>query len=501
MLAEFRADSAEPDDGTIPGLRFGAVKHPDSDSTSSLITQLRARFSDAGIVVVGEALSKLAVFLAIPIAAIVLSDTELGILAIGLLFYTLLLILFDFGLSGAATKLQFNDPVDGSVWWLLFTVIGVGLPLTYLIGPVVVGAAFTSIEFYPMLASIPIAAAAGAAITVGQATLRARFEFKAFTGLTVLRSVGTVVPAVTAAATTSSAAGYFVGMTAGLVVVAFVTLIALRGAIGPPSTTQWRGALAFGIPLIPHLLFGVIMNLADRLLLERWTSLEDLGRYALAYQLAWATGALALALNNVWIPMLYRRSSDHGIEAGDAMVARAAWPAMLSIDVLAVTVVIASPFVYGLLRPDSHTDMVIFVAVGAASAIYAMYLLAVGPVFVRERTWVIPIVTGIGAAVNLTGNVLLIPSHGINGAAVATFLGYAASLLSLTLVERAMKFPTWYVKRMVSAGTLQVLTGSVAVALAGWLSLIPVTFGVVIAAVGVRRDPTSGTSANDPSNT
>ncbi len=472
---------------------------PQSAPSASLVAQIRARIADAGVVVVGEGLSKIVVFLAIPIAALILTDTELGVLAIGLLLYALLLILFDFGLSGAATKLQFNVPLDGSVWWLLFTVIGVGLPLTYLITPALVSMSFSSVEFYPTLATVPIASAAGAMINIGQATLRARFEFKTFAGLTMLRSLGTVVPAVLVGAVTHSAEGYFVGMAVGLVSVAAATLLFLRRAIGPPSTAQWRSALAFGIPLIPHLLFGVVMNLADRLLLERWTSLEDLGRYALAYQLAWAAGALALALNNVWTPMLYRRSADRGIESGDAMVARAAWPTVFSVNTIALGVAMIAPFIYSLLRPVGIPDSILFIAVAAASAVYSLYLLSVGPVFVRERTWVIPLVTGVGAAVNLTGNVILIPSHGITGAAVATFLGYGASLLTLITAEALMRFPSWYVRRMGATALVQVILGSVAVALAGWLSLIPLGISLAVAMYGVRRDVSSRAPRNEGS--
>ncbi len=442
----------------------------------SLLSQLRSRLGDVTVVVISEGLARAAAFVAIPVAAIFLDDGELGVLAIGLLVFSVVVILYDFGLGGAAVRLYFKDPMDGSVWWLRFAIVGVGLPIVYLVAPIVTEFLFVDVDFYPVLAPVPIAAAAAAIVTVGQAFLRARFEFKSFGALTVARAAAVSLPAIVGVILTRSARGYLTGMAIGLGALAIVTLIAMRKSIGAPSRRQWRAAIFFGVPLVPHLLFGVVMNLADRVLVERWIGLTDLGQYALAYQLSWATAAVVLAVNNLWSPMLYRTAERDGFAATDSMVARAVWSVVAFGGLAAAATVVAARVLFTMLRPDATIDSRVFLAVAAASAANALYVLAVGPIFVRNKTWAIPVITGAGALANLGGNVLLIPRYGITGAAVATFGGFIVTLAVFIALGPRLDVSSEFLRKFRNASIAVFLASSVVIWIGGWA-------GVALAAI------------------
>ena len=70
------------------------------DAVMNLWERTRGFASDAGAVVAGEGFARLTSFLAIPIAALFLSDAELGRVALGLLAFTFVSVLFNFGLGG-----------------------------------------------------------------------------------------------------------------------------------------------------------------------------------------------------------------------------------------------------------------------------------------------------------------------------------------------------------------------------------------------------------------
>jgi O-antigen/teichoic acid export membrane protein len=44
-----------------------------------------------------------------------------------------------------------------------------------------------------------------------------------------------------------------------------------------------KSALAFGLPLVPHTLATWVLEFADRAILERFVSLDDLGLYSMGY--------------------------------------------------------------------------------------------------------------------------------------------------------------------------------------------------------------------------
>lgn len=415
-----------------------------------------------GVVLVGEAVSRLIGFAGLPLAALFLSNSELGSLAIAMLALSLMVILFDFGVPGAATKLHFDDE-DGDghrgLWWLMLSIIGGGFIVVLLAGPLVVGAAFQDVSFYPLIFAVVITAVGGALTAFGQARYRATFQFERFAGLAVARSVLLVGPGVVGAALTNTAIGYVYGIAIGQVLLGVITVGLFRHEIGTPTSASWRPALLFGLPLVPHLLFGWWLSLADRVLLERWWGLAEVGIYALAYQLSFATGLLLMGLNNLWAPVVYRLFSRDGSERGDAAVAVAVIPALSGFVLAGALTATIAPWVYELIRPESPAPDGIFAVVVLASLFFGIYLLGVSPVFARSASKVVPIVTGIGVVANLGGNLMLIPDHGGTGAAFATLLGYAATAIALILAGRAIGFSSLLLARLSAAFVALVVLG------------------------------------------
>jgi len=443
---------------------------------------------DSGVVLIGEGFARLTAFLAIPLAAIFLTDDELGRVALGVVIFALLTGIYSFGLQTAVIRFHFVDENDHSIWWLVMLVIAILLPATYLIAPWVADVVFTEEATSQSLTLIPLAAAAAAVIGVGMSSLKARFAFGRFSVLSVARAAGGAIPPIIGAAVTGNATGYFVGLAAGLVPLALIVLAANAKRIGAPSRTLWVPALIFALPLIPHFLFGVVLNLADRLVLERYTSVAEVGRYALAYQLAWGAGALANALNHVWGPILYRRQEQNGTSAADRLVALVAAPSAAATALLAVVSVVLAQVVYDLLRDTGKPDLIVFAAVAAGSVMFGTYLINVGPAFLRDLTWLIPLGTGTGAVVNVAANFALVPKYGANGAAIATFLAYGASASTIAVAQISRRFAPLVSKRLALVTGIELVFAAIALAVLGPWSIVPIAVMAGAPAVIFYRD-------------
>src|SRR5205807_17456 len=75
-------------------------------------------------------------------------------------------------------------------------------------------------------------------------------------------------------------------------------------------TTQlkWRhvgSALVFGLPLVPHLLSAWALTFVDRIMLEHFVPLGDVGFYNLGYNLGMGMLALVTSINQAYQPYYY----------------------------------------------------------------------------------------------------------------------------------------------------------------------------------------------------
>lgn len=440
------------------------------------------------MVLVGEVVARLTAFLAIPIAAIFLSDTELGRVALGVVIFALLTGIYAFGLHTAVIRFHFVDNDDHSIWWLMLLVVAILLPVTYAFAPWVTDVIFTDQDTAAALSLVPLASAAAAIIGLAMSSLKARFSFGKFAALSIARAAGGSIPPVIGAWVAADATGYFVGLAAGLVPLALFVLAVNLRRIGRPSRSLWVPALAFSLPLIPHFLFGVVLNLADRVILERYTTVAEVGRYSLAYQLSWGAGALALALNHVWGPILYRRQEQHGTASADRLTALASGPAAAATAALAVLSVIGAQIVYDLLRDSGKPDLIVFAAVAAGSVMFGAYLINVGPVFLRDLTWLIPLATGTGAAVNVATNFALVPEYGATGAAIATFVAYGASAATIAVAQMSKSFSPVLSRRLALVTGVELVCGAIALAVLGPLAAIPIAVMIIAPAAVYVRD-------------
>jgi len=71
---------------------------------------------------------------------------------------------------------------------------------------------------------------------------------------------------------------------------------------------EWRfvrESLSFSLPLLPHLVMASGLIVADRFILEHYSSLTEVGIYSLAYTLGMAMYVVTQSLAQAWLPMFF----------------------------------------------------------------------------------------------------------------------------------------------------------------------------------------------------
>ena len=184
-------------------------------------------------------------------------------------------------------------------------------------------------------------------------------------------------------------------------------------------------ALAFSIPLIPHMLAHWGLALSDRLILDGFVSKAELGVYSSGYQAAALLGMLLTGLNWAFMARYTR-----GAEANSSFdqLRRVVGVQAVATLVLSLLCFVFLPLILEMLLPSSFAGAAqVARIVSVAYFFYGLYLIPMNvlSMWLGETRW-IWVATVAALMLNILFNFAFIPVMGINAAAWSTLLGYAA---------------------------------------------------------------------------
>lgn len=257
----------------------------------------------------------------------------------------------------------------------------------------------------------------------------------------------------------------------------------------------FKNAFRFAWPFIPTLLLAWVLDLSDRIFIERYFDLQELGIYAMGYKLSMVFVFITYAFATAYAPVFYRlaNSEDQKIAQNQLMH----YSSLTATGYLLVVFLVAL-FAYEAVvlmlderysRAYEIVRIIIFAQFffalqGVTSLLYLMQ---------SKKTKEIMCMGFFVAVINIVLNFSLIPPFGIYGAAIATVL----SFIILTVIQYHYSKRWFFVPlpwRNIGAGILLV-----AVILSFynfwmeqwfWVSLASkvVLVGIVIAACCVKRN-------------
>lgn len=424
------------------------------------------------IYAVGDLLTKGARIVLVPYYIAMFTKSELGELAIltaiGIAAWTLC----TFGLNMAVQRQYFDYGDRGSefvssVW--LARLIG-GLPVLAIL--MLLATWYTSkvplAPSYLLMLGVLLSGYLRAGVTIVEGWFIAReqpLHYRSFTFSQFLCSTLLIIFFV-------SGLGWGVAgvVLAELIVWVLWTLLSavllFRNALPVWRGIHWAEVVTHCAPAIPHAFFMWGLTGIDRLLLPRMNvSLADIGTYDIGYQLASYLSIITLSLRSAWLPKYFRAVSQNA-EQGHREYGK-------TVDLFFKAILVAALAGF-LLAPESVWLVELVSSKSSQEYVQVFRIVLIGyigmagfiafnqPFLSERRIGPVALVSGVGLAINIVANLLLIPRLGVMGAAFATVIAYVAMSLMMFVSTQRRYSIAWEARGPIAFAVAALLLGGCA---------------------------------------
>lgn len=211
-----------------------------------------------------------------------------------------------------------------------------------------------------------------------------------------------------------------------LFVAIFVYLYLLGRGCWTLKKTYVKYSLEFGVPLIPHNLSHMVLSGADKIMINNMISASASGIYSLIYTLGMLTQVMFEAMNNVFVPWLFRQLDKNERES----IRYVQKYYLLIYCTVSVGVLTISPEVIKIIGSRDYWEgipMVMWIVY--AAFINFTYTLYVNVEFFYKKTMLISAGTVMAAFINIVLNLLFLKKFGYQFGAISTIISYLMLLI------------------------------------------------------------------------
>jgi O-antigen/teichoic acid export membrane protein len=415
-------------------------------------TRLKRLFANMSIYALGELGLTLLTAIFTPLLTFYLLPAELGTWSMSLMLYSGLSTICGLALHGAVTRYYYEHEFDASARrrfqgtisaFLLGWSLSLCVLLTF-IGPQLFDVLFEDLPFWPYGGFVVWMAFLSVSSVVPKATWAAAERSRAFVAVSALGSATNLFASLGLVMFTSlGVLGLFWGRTASLAVVAIPFGLYWWRRVGFAwHLGDLKSALAFSLPLVPHLLAHWVLGMSDRFLIERYfgadgalsaagtpAGLRAVGIYSAAYVFIEAVNMIAVSMNRAWVPQFTRAYGD---EAEHGFVGRSITYFLAAIGAMSMALVVLSPTVVRAVFDAKYVAAAEIAPILALGGLFqGVYYIYVSGLFYYKRNRLVPLVTLVSGTVNVALNILWLPLFGLAGAAWATVIGYMLLALGM----------------------------------------------------------------------
>ncbi|HZE73245.1 MAG TPA: oligosaccharide flippase family protein [Pyrinomonadaceae bacterium] len=414
-----------------------------------MLVHLRRLSSQTLIYGLGDAVTRVAALILLPIYTRFLTPDDYGKFAIATLFATVLALILDFGQRTAFFRFYFDtdDPIarrklTGTVLlFLLLASTAVLIPLTLSfnrLGPLLVRDA----SLVPLIQISLISTFFDVGSAIPFAIFRARQYAAKYAALSLARFTINVTLNIIAIVVLHLGVVGLVYANLGTSALFFLICLVLtvRDIEWTIEPTLLKQLLRFGLPLIPAGLAYWILNLSDRFFLQRYADLTQVGLYSVSYSIAAVLHMVIGWFNTAYAPYCYSIAKEPG---ATTIYARVMVYSIALLTLLGLGLSLFAREALALLTPPSyHAAAPIVPLIVLSYLFFEVYYIVSFGFDLTRKTGYAPFIIGTSALINLGLNVVLIPRYGMYGAAVATLVSYMLlPVIEYPIVRRLYPVP------------------------------------------------------------
>lgn len=416
-----------------------------------MFVRLKRLSLQSAIYTFGDLLNRAFGLLLIPIYTSYLTPDDYGILAITSTIASVLAILSMQSLESALTRFHY-DYADrasqrnfhGAIWILMLICALVMVVLSSTVGRPIFGWLFPDVPYVPYIRlAVWTTFFTNISYVLLKSLLRVRERPTTFSILNILVFlVNTAFVIYFVVGRQGGAQGNLIGrLLAAMALAAPFIIFYFRDASLHWSWKTAKESLRFSLPLLPHLLSLWVLNVSDRIILQRYVPLAEVGIYSLGYQIASILQLLAFSVTNAWSPFFYKTAGEPG---APRMLSRFSTYYMLLIVFLGTGIAALAQDMLLIVasNPEYYAAYQVVPWVVMGFVMRGFYFLFVTALYYRKQVRALPFVT-IGAGVlNIGLNLLTVPIYGYMAAAVNTFVAYAVqAAVMYYLAQQAFRLP------------------------------------------------------------
>lgn len=199
------------------------------------------------------------------------------------------------------------------------------------------------------------------------------------------------------------------------------------------NKANWKYALKFNIPLIPHYLSGTILNQGDRIMIQNMVGASEVGIYSVAYSIGMLVQLFTNAINNSMTPWMYenlnRKDYKNIRKNVDAI--------LLFLGGVIITLCFFVPELVRIFGSKEYYSA-IYVVPPVAASVYFIFLYNVFaiPQMYYEKQKFMSVASIAAAILNVVLNFIFIPIFGFFAAGYTTVASYIVYSIGHYLFSR-----------------------------------------------------------------
>ncbi len=179
--------------------------------------------------------------------------------------------------------------------------------------------------------------------------------------------------------------------------------------------------ISFSLPIVIHLVAGWAISKIDRILLSRQMGVSEVGIYDLGYKIGMSVYLITSAINFAWAPIFYEEANK---KHNDKSIFSKIFNIYLIL--IGIIVLIISAFSIEIIKFISSDQYVgankIVLVIAMSYFIQGIYFMLVTPLFYKEKTHKLAIISVFSSIINVILNFLLIGKIGLLGSGISLLI-------------------------------------------------------------------------------
>ncbi|GKX51177.1 lipopolysaccharide biosynthesis protein [Budvicia aquatica] len=205
----------------------------------------------------------------------------------------------------------------------------------------------------------------------------------------------------------------------------------------------FKEALAFGVPLVPHVVGIFLLSSVDRFFITQKLGIGDAGIYMVAVQLSLGMAVVFDAINKAMVPWLFRTLAENNPEQLQRLV-KFTYLFFIVVFGLGCLSFVVGPWVVLLVSGEEYRRAVTVIGwLCLGQAFAGMYLMVTNYIFYAKKTGALSLVTISTGIMNILLLLYLINIRGIIGVAMAFSISMCVRFFATWWLASRLNLVSW----------------------------------------------------------